>query len=332
MSQSAASNAIEWETDIRLMTHPLMLANFAKLIVITGAIMAALMSFMALVTDDAKAIPQMLLLTGICLGIIAVLFALVSLVFFRNRMHMRFKVDGKGAEVEMIDKRALAANKVAVVAGVLAGKPGVAGAGLIAASNTRQQTVWNAVAKVHFHKAWRVISLSNGWRTIVTLYCTEANYDAVASLVERAMSVRSPAARGKHKNPLPRLLLHTALIIVACVPLFHLPDLEESALLPALLVLAFALASLWLIPVLAWAMYACLGWLAVLEVLAESEMRTSIFDGSSYRAYEVMSDNDYAQLAVTAIGAAYLVWLTVGLMRGRIRSALAGDMAEMEGA
>jgi hypothetical protein len=95
--------------------------------------------------------------------------------------------------------------------------------------------------------------------------------------------------------------------------------------------LCFALASLWLIPVMAWAVFLGLGWLAVLELFAQNETRTSMFDGTSYRAYEVMSGDDYALLVVAALGSAYLIWLCVGLLRGRIRSALAGDMAEMAG-
>jgi hypothetical protein len=31
------------------------------------------------------------------------------------------------------------------------------------------------------------------------------------------------------------------------------------------------------------------------------------------------------------LGSAYLIWLSVGLLRGKVRSGLAGDMAEMGG-
>jgi len=323
--------AIEWQADVRLMTHPLMLITFAKLFAITGLVMGALMTGLLLIDDDADAVPQMLALMGMILLGLMVLFALISLLLFHNRMRMRFRVDAHAAEAEMIDTRALKANKLAIVAGALTGKPGVAGAGLLAASNTGQKTVWSAVAKARYYKPWRAVALSNGWRTIVTLYCTDANYDAVACFVEQAMAARPAEAKKPHKNPLPKLLLHTVLIVAACLPLFHLPDLDESAMLPALLVLAFALASLWLIPVLAWAVFAGLGWLAWLEVAAQMEVRTSMFDGSVYRAYEVMSGDGYAQLALTAAGAAYLVWLCVGLLRGRIRAGLAGDLAEMAG-
>jgi hypothetical protein len=326
--------ALSWETDVRLITHPLMLANFAKLFAITAFIMGALLSFLFLVTGETRSILPMLEMVGIIIAGLAVLSFLICLVVFRNRMRMRFRLDAKAAEVEMTDTRAKTANKIAVVAGILSGKPGLAGAGLLAQANTQQKAVWGAIARAHYHPAWRAITLSNGWRTVVTLYCTPENYDAVAAAVRDALAARPAGVKRKlrdKKNPLPKLLLHTALIVVACVPLFGLPDLDETAILPALLTLCFATATLWLVPVMAWAVFLGLGWLAVLELLAQSETRTSMFDGTSYRAYEVMSGDDYALIVAAALGAAYLIWLCVGLMRGRVRSALAGDMEEMEG-
>jgi len=326
---SRKAPVLEWETDVHLVTHPLMLANVAKMFVITAAIMGGLLSFLMLVTGEPEGIAPLLAVTGLTVGGVAVLFLLIAVVFFRNRMRMRFRLDGKGAKARMIDTRAKTANRLAVVAGILGRSPGVAGAGLIAATNTEQATVWKAVAHAHYHKAWRTITLSNGWRTVVTLFCTDANYDAVAAAVARALDARPAVAKAK-KSPLPRLLLHTVLIVAATVPLFALPDAEEAALLPAILVLCFAMATLWLIPVLGWAVFAGLAWLAAVEVMAQSESRTSIF-GGSYSAYEVMSGDDYVILTAAGIGAAYLVWLCRGLMRGRIRSALGGDMDEMMG-
>jgi hypothetical protein len=331
---SDTSPILAWETDVRLITHPLMLANFAKLFAITAFIMGALLGFIFLVSGETRGIVPMLEMVGIIIAGFAVLSFLICLVVFRNRMRMRFRLDAKSAEVEMTDTRAIKANKLAIVLGALSGKPGVAGAGLIAQSNRQQKAVWSAIARVHYHPAWRAITLSNGWRTVVTLYCTPENYDSVAAAVRTALDARPASVKRKirdKKNPLPKLLLHTALIIVACVPLFGLPDLDETAILPAMLTLCFAMATLWLVPVMAWAVFGGLGWLAVLELFAQNETRTSMFDGTSYRAYEVMSGDDYALLVAAALGSAYLIWLCVGLMRGRVRSALAGDMAEMEG-
>ena len=320
--------ALTWETDVRLMTHPLMLANFAKLFVIAGIIMAALMTFMMVITGQIDHIVPVLELIGICLGVVVVLFFFVSLAVFRNRMHFRFHVDGNSAGVELIDKRAETASTVAVVAGVLEANPTLVGAGLIGMSTSNQKAVWSSIERVRYHPSWKTISLSNGWRTVINLFCTPENYDEVAALVREAMAAQP--GRKKHKNPLPMMLLRTVLVAAACVPLFFLPDLDESAMLPALLTLTLGLTAVWLIPVAAWAVLGCLGWLAVLEVLAMNEVHTSIF-GDTFHNYEVIDGDGQAALVFSAIGAAYLIWLCSGYIRGRIVSGLAGDEAEMEG-
>ena len=320
---------LTWETDVHLVTHPLMLAYFAKLFVITGLIMAALLSFLFAVTGEARSIVPMLELTGAATGGIAVLSGLICLVIFGNRMRMRFSLDAKAAEADVTDTRAKTANKIAVVAGILSGKLGVAGAGLIAQSSSHQKAAWTAVAKARYNPRWRTVSLSNGWRTVLILFCTRENYEAVAAAVREALAARKIKARPK--NPLPRLLLRTVLVILACVPLFGLPFVEEHGVFPALLTLCFALASVWLVPLLAWAVLAGIGWLAVLEVLACNETRTSMFGDGTYRAYEVLSGDDKALLVFAALGATYLAWLSAGLLRGRIQSGLAGDLLELEG-
>ncbi len=263
-----------------------MLATFARLFVLTGLIMGALLSFLLAVTGEARSIVPMLEMTGILTAGLAVLSGLVCLVIFRNRMHMRFSVDAEAAQAEVIDTRAKIANKVAVVLGILTGRPGLAGAGLIAQSSSHQKAVWNAVARARYHPTWRTVSLSNGWRTVLNLFCTRENYDAVAATVRTALAARKIKARPK--NPLPKLLLRTVLVTLACVPLFALPELDEQAVFPAFPILCFALASVWLIPLLAWVVLAGIAWMAALE-------------------------------------------LSAGLLRGRIRSGLAGDLLELEG-
>jgi hypothetical protein len=320
---------LKWETDVHLVTHPLMLATFAKLFLITGLIMGGLLSFILAVTGEARGIVPMLEMTAMLVVGLAVLSGLVSLVVFRNRMHMRFSLDAEAAQAEVIDTRAKTANKIAVVAGILTGRPGLAGAGLIAQSSSQQKAVWNAIARARYHPAWRTVSLSNGWRTVLNLFCTRENYDAVAAAVREALAARKIKARPK--NPLPRLLLRTVLVILACVPLFGLPELEDQAIFPAILILCFALASVWLIPLLAWVVLAGIAWLAALELLAASETRTSMFGSGDFKAYEVFSGDDWALIVLAALGAAYLAWLSAGLLRGRIRSGLAGDLIELEG-
>lgn len=320
-------SVLTWESDVRLLLHPLMLRDFAKLLLLTGAIMAALLSFLLAVSGQADTILPTLAMAGVCMGGLAVLFVLVILAFFRNRMHMRFRIDGKGASSAVSDRRADIGNRLAIAAGALAGKPGVAGAGMLGRAGDSRRIAWNAVEKVRFYPAWHAIALGNSWRSVVTLFCTPENYADIATAVAGALAARAP--RTKTRSPLPKFLLRTVLAVLASTPLFLLPELEEGAILPALLVMAFALTEIWLIPLAGWVVFAGLIWLAGLEIAALNESHRSIF-GGTFQSYEVLSDDDIAMLVLAALGAAVLVWQSVGYLRGRIMSALTGDMAQSD--
>jgi hypothetical protein len=331
---TAAPGEIQWEIAVPLLTNPIMLGTFAKLFLITGLIMGLLLSGIMLAVDEAESIGPLLLMTlGLTAGL-AVLSGLVSLVVFGNRMHMAFRLDADGAQARVIDKRAGRANKIAVVAGVLAGKPGVTGAGLLAQSGSSQSARWSAIAKARYHPGSRTVSLSNSWRTVINLFCTAENYDAVAAAVRTALAGRvgkmGPASKAR-RNPLPMLLLRTVLTVLACAPLFGMPFLEEKALLPAILTVCFALAAVWLVPPMAWAALAGVAWVFGLELLACLETRASLFGSGSFKAYEVLSGDDWFVIALAGAGAAYLAWISAGLLTGRLRSGLAGDRMEMEG-
>jgi hypothetical protein len=141
--------------------------------------------------------------------------------------------------------------------------------------------------------------------------------------VHDALAAKPP--REKRKSPLPIMFLRTVLVVAACVPLFFLPDLDERAVLPALLTMAMGLTAVWLIPVAAWAVLGGLGWLAVLEAIAMNQTRTPMF-GETYQNYDMLSGDDKAALMFAGIGSAYLIWLCIGFMCGHVRSGLMGDM------
>jgi len=323
------AETLEWKLDVPIITHPLMLAGYVKIFGLTAILMGALLSFLMLMTRSPDAIPSMLLLTAATTGGLFVVGLLASALIYGNRMSMRFRLDPEAAETELIDRRAKAISMATIVLGTLAGKPGAVGTGLISASDSHRRAAWRGIVSAKFHPGQNAISLKNAWRTVMILFCTPANYAEVAAFVEAGMK-RHPTAASSKRNPLPKLLSHTVLVIAAMVPIFTLPHPVEIDLFLPLLTLCFALASLWLIPILAWVVFGGLGliWFHTLQMaLAE---RRSMFDRSLYRAYEVLSGDDIAHLAAAAIGTTYLVWLCLGLLRGRIASGLAGDMAELD--
>ena len=89
-------------------------------------------------------------------------------------------------------------------------------------------------------------------------------------------------------NPLPGLLLRSALTIVACAPLFACPTPSRSILLVPLIVLAFALVSVWLLPIFGWVVIGGLAWVAVEAIAAGFAPYTSEFTGETLPRFDLM--------------------------------------------
>jgi hypothetical protein len=138
------------------------------------------------------------------------------------------------------------------------------------------------------------------------------------------MADRRRAARSVADNvvgsPLPGLLLRSALVVLATLPLFWLPDnLEVGPLAPAI-VLCFALATVWLVPLLGWVVIAALAYIAGAGLLNGFVLMLSLFGEGLVNP--VLTGNDWAELAAAASGAGYLLWLSIAILRGRIRTGL----------
>ena len=225
-ANSSRNSALEWRIDVSLLGQPTMVANFVKVIVISGGVMGALLAFLALTQGNPGEIVSMLQLTAVSVGVVAAIMLLVMIVFFRNRMSMAFRVDAAGARSALVDRRARAGGKAA--------------------------------------------------------------------------------------------------------PMFVLPyPITVDSLVP-LIVLAFALVSVWLLPIFGWVVIGGLGWVAAEAIAAGLAPYTSDFTGETLPRFDLMSGDDWAEIAVALVGAAYLIGQSVALLKGRFESALAGDMNEGE--
>ncbi|ALK10287.1 hypothetical protein [Blastochloris viridis] len=321
---------MSWEVDVAVATHPLLLAGYAKVFGLTALIMGALLSFLMAVGGSPDAIPAMLAISTAIAAALFVVGVLAMAAIYRNSMTMRFTVDAKGARAETLDRRAAAVSSAAIVLGALSGRPGAAGAGLIAKTAADQRTAWRGIVKARFYPRWNAIALANAWRTVMILFCPPERYEAVAEQVRTAMA-RRPAQASAKKSPVGWLLRRTALVVLAALPMFVLPHPVEIDLFVPLLTLCFALASVWLVPLLSVVVIGGVGWVAAHSVLALLHERRSMFSPHDlYRAYEVADAEVWAALVLAALGGAYLVWLSVALLRGRAYSGLAGDLAELD--
>lgn len=316
--------SLSWETDIPIATHPVMLTNFGLLFAVTGALIGALLAFIFAMTGQGAAIQPMIEWTASLTASAFLLALVVSMIVYGNRLNICFSLGAAGAQAEVTDKRPRIAARAVAAFSWVADQLGLAGSGLIAETSSRQQIAWDDVAGAHFHPLWRTISLSNGWHIALILFCTRENYDAVAAAVHTGLAARHPH---RFHNPLPALLLRTFLVLLSSMPLFAMPFAESDGVFPALLVLCFALAAVWLSRHLGWLVLAALVWSAVIEAITITEPRRSLF-GGTYRAYQVLNMGDAITFGLGMGGALCLALLAIGLIAGRWRSGLAADRLE----
>lgn len=263
----AAHPAIEWETRAPLATNRRILGDMA-LACGLGAVIGLLFVAIVMAAQGEWGGLTLLAIGFAAVGAgIYVLGVLVMLVFFGNRMAMRFRVDERGVVASTVDRRARIANRLAVVAGALAGKPSVAGAGLIAAGTETMATRWAGVRRAAHDPGARRIGLRNRWRNVIVLYCTPENYDAVAAAVRAHLAAVPAARRPARGSPIPVLLGWTAAVIAASFPSMTLPwPLTLDPLAP-MIMLAFAVATVWLIPLFGYVVMAVAAYL-VFEVVS----------------------------------------------------------------
>ena len=321
----ARTPALDWERDVPILTNWLVLSGIIKVFVLAAALMIGLVGFLFAMQGDWRLIGPLAMYGAMIDGGLLIIGTLAAAVIYGNRLRYRFRVDDKAALCERIDRRATIVGRLAILLGVALGKPGAAGIGLISESGTVNSAHWRSVARISEHRGAHAIALHDTWRTTLVLFCTPENYEAVLARVKAARSAKAPR---RQANPLPRLLLRTTLVVAACVPLFKFPTPIDF--LAPILVLCFALASVWLIPLLAWVVLGSLAVIAGMVLLAGLAPYSSYVTHETMRRYDLFSGDDWASVTLALLGAGYLVWLCLALLRGRVQSGLMGDLVDME--
>lgn len=317
--------ALAWQIDVPLLPNRLMFLATLKIFGLACLLTWGLVAVPLTLQGDTKAIPPLLgLMAAISVGLVVVGY-LAAVALYRNRLTWRYAVTQKHALIARADRRASAVDALTVGLGVLTGKPGAVGTGILSATEAHSRIAWRAVARVTPYPSQHAIALANVWRTTAVLYCPAERYEEILAYI-RARVAAAPAT--KRASPLPGLLLRSVLVLAAAVPLFLLP-VKIDGFAPYF-TLCFALAAVWLLPTLAWAVVGGLGWIAITATLASMETWRSPINGHVYRQFELFSGDDLACITLALAGAAFLLWLSVALLRGHVGSGLATDLEEAE--
>ena len=283
----------------------------------------------------------MLPLVGLVSAGLLVLLILVMLGFFWNRFPMGFSLSPQGAIVVSLSRCGRWGNRLAVILGALAGKPGVAGAGLLGMAQETTTIAWDDVRRVNIHAPARVISLMDSWHVVLRLYCTPQNYDmvlkAVQSWAARGLKKATQAPRARGFSPTRRLWLKSLLAAFAAFLVTALP-LEVS---PALIwsLLGVSLGAIWFLAlarffgivslILVAAILFCFVGQGLEERQTVKEEDFRKFAQSQgvkidkvpawvigkYRRYEHLHTQEWLQTGIAGLGLAFFAWVGLGALR-----------------
>lgn len=253
-------SSLSWETEIPLVTNPLIVRQLLLVSAGAGLLMAFLLTFILATTGEFDQIPIMLLISAAAAVVLGILLFLVALIAFGNHIRVSFTVDNEGVLWKTVDRRARAGNRLALIAGLLGGSPQTAGAGLLGTSRETEAVRWDELAGFTVAPRHRMITLRGTWRPLMMVVCLPENFDRVTAYVNDRVappthSAKLPALRSR---PLIRGLLHTGLVALAAAPVFAMASYPFNLdLLLPLIWFTFALATVWLIPLFGWVVIAC---------------------------------------------------------------------------
>lgn len=168
------SERIEWFIRVSIFRNPIIMKQLG---IALGIPFGVLILFLII----SKAI--------YALGLIAVLFLLTYLfilVVWGGKYDVGFELDKTGIRNYTLKNQAKKnriINTMAVVFGLLSGKPAVAGAGILAQSRQDVLIKWSSIRKVKFYPQSQMVMIRAGFAENIAIFCTPANYSEVASFI-----------------------------------------------------------------------------------------------------------------------------------------------------
>ena len=340
-----ATGEIFWEVNTPLLTNQFIMYDLLKVWGFSTLFLGLLMVGIAVYDRHWHTLVGMAPVLGAVSAGLLVLLILVMLVFFGNRFPMGFRLGPRGAMVVSLSRRGRWGNRLAVILGALAGKPGVAGAGLLGMAQETVGVSWEEVRRLHIHAPARVISLMDSWHVVMRLYCTPQNYEVVLNAVQTwSAGGLQKAAQGAHPRGfapnrrlgLKSLLAAAAAFLVTALPLPVSPVLIWPLFLVSLGAIwflaferFFGIIALTLVGVIL-VSFVAQGLEVRQSVQAEDFRQFAQSQGlkvdkvpdwvlGKHRRFEHLHTQEWVQTGIAALGLAFFGWVGLTAVRPRRR-------------
>ena len=180
--------AITWQASLRLLTIIVVIRQLFFVLVLS---VLCVLVFMLLLEAfeghlSLESAWRYLLIALLILGGLSFRAALVMLVVYGNQYDYQFSVDEIGVKAETVGGTR---RKNAIINWLLllSGRPGPAGAGMLAASRQSELVKWKEVDRLDFNAEKKEIVLRRGKRALMLVQCTAENFDQVLRFAQQAL-------------------------------------------------------------------------------------------------------------------------------------------------
>lgn len=185
------SEEVRWETRVSVFSNPAILKGLGMAL---GIPFGFLIIVLTIATGGEFIWSGGVLYAFALLGFVLALSGLVMLILFGGKYDMGFVIDRRGVLSYTPKRQARinrAVNTTLIVGGMLTGKPGAAGMGLLAQSRQSMYVAWDRVRRIRVYQRARTIAIKGGFAENVAVFCTQENFVAVERLIrERATAAR----------------------------------------------------------------------------------------------------------------------------------------------
>ncbi len=319
---------IRWDIEISVLTNRRVWLDLLKVALIVYMLVLLLLGIPLGVAGEWQALGKFaigfpVLIVGLFLIGILGLTALTG-----NRFRLHYEIDDDGATCTVTDQRARAVGRGAALIGMMMGSLATTGAGLATIAGESRVAFWSRIGRARYHRRRHVIDLQGSWRSLLVIYCPPELYERVAKLISERLAADQHLGTAKPGPSRLSLLLWSAAVILACLPLFALPFPFRIGVAVPIFLLCFAVGSVWLVRALGYAVLLGVA-AAVYQIVAAGLQRHKGSIGTmhyDYSGFDSLRGDRWGAIIIAGVGLVFLTWFAIRTVRGRGPAAFERDI------
>ena len=172
---------LKWELKVPIFKNPIILKQLG---IAFGLPFGILITILIAITQEIRYLAYFFVI----IGLLFFLTYLAIMVLYKGKYDVGFVIDDKG--VRCYTQRAQAKknkmiNSLAFIFGILLGKPGVAGAGLLAQARQDETIKWKNIKNVKYRPKYNMILIKGNFAENMAVFCTKDNYEKAKSEIDK---------------------------------------------------------------------------------------------------------------------------------------------------